>query len=655
MIIFTSPTSLIGQHNLSVQAEKLKIDQWYDDIFNLIFDEDNVDEIDEKDIVMAVEASLFAMDFGIEACEIEERDEDEDGPKSRSGQITYYDLKMKRVRSRKSTFSTGADGESASRKFFASKSFEGTIFDLRRIFGTDNNQSQAGGHESDEEEGQDNKDGLFGQQNITDGWFLAQYLKDDSKDNRHKKKFIALVAWSIAGLGLLLALCFLTRDFVRSSMENTSTIEYTDAEELSIPKLWFCPSGTQQPMFYDRPDGYQGVQMFWIDFVRGGKDDINIVYPDTHRMPQVEYTTITPHGIPCNGSSIMSPDAFYMENFEPPKCFHCIIVKQTPPIKIERPKEGAIIEKSHVSIRLSLQSFPSMCRAAQRGMRLGMLKFFRSAMLNHSSELEARGILRFGGLDPKAGENVGLFYPLYRVGNWNATIDLVVTDVVDMYCNVYMFSGYFYPVTKGDIRYAFDSTQFRWRRVGNGPYFPRNFEEWYGSDGINWLDSHLRYDRSLDRMRYNESVLNGDSVTVLTNSSRLRNMETVTVIRPTDFVRLAFTRNLVNGAEFYDSHVIAMKLERGEGRAISNVFFLDLMFHDFFTRRVAEQQAMSWTAFLADFFGLTSLFLDISVYTILVSPIVGRRAARKHKTRKQANESERVTQRSGWSRKAGMI
>lgn len=474
--------------------------------------------------------------------------------------------------------------------------------------------------EQDEEE--DEVEGLFGAKMKISKWSLSYQIS--KKTSIRGKRVVAWSAWVICLLGLMISLNFVTQEFITSRKELASTVRYVTTDSLAMPEIWICNADTSLPIFHDHPGTkYIGQPLLWLDIVEGSNAHISLMYPDTNAMTQLSIRTANFWGRTCNASNVMDPIVFMWENYNKPACFHCLTLTRNPGMFIDRvPGEKALKElSSHVSFRVSMQGWVSRCRTSQYGLSMAVLSFFREELLRNHEELARRKILDYDGLQPGNGYDDSLLWPQYRSGYRNVSFDPFMYDLVDMFCNVYMFSGFFYPSSVEDVRYKFDRLRFQWVRNGKGPYYPKDFHTFYNVYGGKVLPSNGA--NSIGKELYeNLSIYMGDTIHIMTNSSRIGGVETLSVMSPFYMVKIAFARNEILGKETYETRAIKAILDPGDKRSINFVYIVDMVFKSFLTRVVTAQHSMSWTAYLADFFGLTSLFLDISVYTVIVAPLV---------------------------------
>lgn len=493
--------------------------------------------------------------------------------------------------------------------------------------------------------------GIFGSSSTPiSKWGLSGYLH--SVASTREKRVVAVSAWLVALIGLIVALTFVTKDFLESKDELASTTHYIDEEEMQLPSLWFCTLGTEINPFADFPtDEYKGQPLLWIDTIYGLKPLEKMMFPETHLLQQLEIISVNVMGKPCKGLKKMDPKTFTEENARESICFYCLSISRQPAVELsvhhgenegaEEKDEDEDSERSHkssdrVGFRLSRHSLVTSCRTNAMGISRNMLSFFREEIKKHHAGLTEKGILDFGGLDPTQGASDGYLWPNYRLGYNNVTVDRAVLDVVDMFCNVYLFSGFFYPSTAQDVKYRFNTRLFLWERSGLGPYAPANFSRFQGKKGV--ASAPTSNSRILGQETFeNTTVLASNSLHILTNESHRGRAETLTALEPNHMASIRLSRSIVRGKESFQTAVLRTTLDKGDVRVLNYVYYVDVSFKSSLTQVVSDQMTVSWPAFIADFLGLTSLFLDFSVYTLIVSPLIVRAKKRAVVARKVGN------------------
>lgn len=482
--------------------------------------------------------------------------------------------------------------------------------------------------------------GIFGTTSKPSKWSLSHYLQ--SVASTREKRVIAVSAWFLALVGLIVSLVLVTKDFIDSRKEMASTVRYVEADKLEMPSLWLCTMDTEIPHFVEQPsDEYPGQPLFWIDFFRGSQSLANVTYPKTKDLSQLDALSVNVLGQRCEARKVMSPDSFENENMVVPSCFQCFSISRRPAVEFERDSEAKDKGPTnrgdygkHAMFRLSRHSFPSKCRTSQYGLSRDAFTFFKRQIKEHHVQLKERGILDFGVFDPGSSFHDQYLWPLYRMGYGNATVDFAVFDVVDMFCNVYMFADYYYPSSAKAVKFKFNDKYYRWERVGDGPYYPRNFDRYYvgrsSKAGIYSLTKEIG-----GELYENRSMYASQAVQVLTNHSRIGGAEMIAALEPHHMASVRFRRNMIHDRESYEASIFRTTIEPGDVRAVNYIYFLDVSFENFMTKVVSDQFRVSWPAFIADFFGLTSLFLDVSVYTLIVSPLIMRARKRALLARKR--------------------
>lgn len=206
-----------------------------------------------------------------------------------------------------------------------------------------------------------------------------------------------------------------------------------------------------------------------------------------------------------------------------------------------------------------------------------------------------------------------------------------------MLCNTVLFSGVWYPKPDSqEIKYKYNTDSLRWERTGAGPYFPLEMSDFYtpvamtgkhvtpnqilrhhvapeGTLSTTTLENFHLHDAKLSTLTQRVFVKNTVKGGQLVEVSALRNAGTNTVY---------FQQNKINNATSFVTMSEAAETQTVDGRSVNAYFLFQFAVRDFLTRNVSDQETVQVTSFLADFFGLIELFLDLSVYTLIISPIV---------------------------------
>lgn len=204
-----------------------------------------------------------------------------------------------------------------------------------------------------------------------------------------------------------------------------------------------------------------------------------------------------------------------------------------------------------------------------------------------------------------------------------ATVFLTAHFFFGLHSNVYLFSSYFYPASEGEVSFRFDNAQKRWQRSGKGPYYPPKFSDFYFEAGV--VPKFVENSSVIGQEKFeNRSAQRANTFHVYTNQTAMKGLTEITCVQESGISRAYLRRTVIKERESFTSHNLKTKLGAADIRGLNYVFFLTLSFDSFLTRVVSDQTTVSWSAFFADFFGLMSMFLDVSVYTVIVSPMVVR-------------------------------
>jgi hypothetical protein len=217
--------------------------------------------------------------------------------------------------------------------------------------------------------------------------------------------------------------------------------------------------------------------------------------------------------------------------------------------------------------------------------------------------------------------------------------DFISADVADMMCNTLLFSGFFYPKPDAQqVKYKYDVASERWVRTGSGPYVPKTLEEWYQlprltADGnvvpgqkLGLLATgNQTAETELRDLQYAEKrdVADGSMLRVFVAGSGADSaLHQVSLMQYSGADTVFFRRNSINNVTSFKTRSEETTTFTVDGRNVNSNFLIRLAVQDFTTRSVSDQVTVQVTSYLADFFGLIELFLDLSVYTLIISPIV---------------------------------
>ncbi len=468
-------------------------------------------------------------------------------------------------------------------------------------------------------------EGMFGTARAPT-WSLGVYFR--SVGSTREKRAIAMTAWTVCALSLLVALVFISHDFVASRNSVSKAVRYQGVPSLQLPDIQICNIDTSFPPFTYLPNkDFVGQPTTWIDTILyPGKGMRVVKYPDTHNSSiatQVKVLALDQYGAECKAQEKADPITFFLEMQNPPACFYCMYIKRSPAIVIESSSGTLIHQDSEAGnslvLRLSRSRLLEKCRLSFAPPSPNEKRAFRALIERHAEELEKRGTLDFGGLNVSDPRDAEILFPAFRT----RVQDYYVRDVTDMYCNVYLFSGFFYPATRGDVQYKFNLFNAGnigiWQRSGRGPYFPPNYAEWFQV-----LTMRSNQNNTIGGELKKFYVSRGDMIVAFTNASESGRLQQIASQNPGSLSEIALEQAVIKGKEIYTGHALYTDLKMVDARGVDFVYLLKFGFREFVTKTVSDQMTASTTAYLADVFGLISLFMDVSVYTVIVAPIVMR-------------------------------
>ncbi len=477
------------------------------------------------------------------------------------------------------------------------------------------------GDSEDGEEEEATQEGSFGTRR-SGTWNIGVYIR--SLGSTKEKRLVAVIAWLVCVISMMVGLVIIASQYAESRNSKSRAIQYTVASVLSLPNILACNTHSSFPPFPSLPNKhFQGTPTSWIDTVlMPGEDGEVIKYPHTHNIKQISLVSIDRRGSRCKPLGLADPVAFNNEARYPPRCFYCWAIARKPPIILKK-KYGTMQQRTKyvnsLIIRFSRSRLLEKCRLAFATPSPDEKRVFAAIIIKHAAQLEKRGTLDFAGFNASDPEHAKILFPIVR---YNVN-DYFVRDVFDMFCNVIMFSGYYYPATQADVRYKFHPDVKRtsgvWQRSGKGPYYPSDFTKWH-----HLMQLQTSYNGNIGGEGKEFFLTRGDYLITYTNTTEFNELQQLSQQEPGTITEMMLSKALVQGKEVYSSQSLSTRMMRNRGSGVDYFYIVKAGFAKFVVRSERDQVTTSTTSFLADFFGLISLFLDVSVYTVFVAPIVVR-------------------------------
>lgn len=468
-----------------------------------------------------------------------------------------------------------------------------------------------------------------------------------------EKRAVAISAWLLTIISLIVCLVLVTRDFFNSQDEAASALSYKLTEFLDIPDTYICAQQVAFPDFEQLPTTkFPGKPYMWVDSIKmPGTNSSLENYPKTLSNQNIEHVNIDAFGKSCNSTGLVFADAksFWSTLYEPPRCFNCILVKSNPAIRVMRSDvesqtlaalDNAAIASSF-AVEVSQSNVVHSCRERRNGLVSSTYYVLLGEIIKHFNALRAKGILDLGDAEPRNIEDEKyIYFPRYRVSPIFGYEDFVCGDVADLFCNVYLFSGFFYPAAPSQqIAYKFNAKSRRWNRSpqSQGPYVPPRYEDWYlqpklfpnGTAEQQKIGSLTKlrnptYHLAQSGEEPSGRITRNNIFKILVNDSVREGAPLRQVAASPDrgFNAIFFVKHTRNSEATYTATNEAVPLRQAErDYSVRSFSMIHLTSKDFLTRSVSNQVTVQVSSFLADFFGLIEMFLDLSVYTVIISPI----------------------------------
>lgn len=440
--------------------------------------------------------------------------------------------------------------------------------------------------------------------------------------------YMTTAAWTLAVVGMMITIGFLSGDFRAAQRNLAIEIERTGPTSLRLPAVTICGNPKNVPAFRDYPTKrYPGLPLFGVSqLIRndrsGGRSERLLYLKDSSAknsnqtfMEDVVVTTGSRFMSRARGfdvkrelkslRDIRAAGSFESLGDSDDGNFYCVRIGKKEK-EILQPFEYRNTTEAvtpSVEIRVFKSRLFSACRSKflQRDRLINQV--FISELRLFADQLEKRGILDFDGFNHSVLEE--------------SLLDLRAPYHIDFYCNVYFFSGFFYPsLDDANISYKYDPTNpSRWKKTGSGPYY--SAYSWKkDAPLIIGPDTSAISNETYTLLGLRLFAQNADDAD---DSGAVKPSTVISVVDTTQTSTIVFQRVQVQGKIEY--HV---REERSfspkTARKIVDVFQIKMDFSTFATERIRASPTMSWPEFLTDVFEFVGLFTGICIFTLIVAP-----------------------------------
>lgn len=454
---------------------------------------------------------------------------------------------------------------------------------------------------------------------------LIQIMRGDTKGEQtvtraERRSCISKAAWTFAVSGMVIAIAFLIVDFYSAQTNPVLRTNLIAKDEITLPQTTFC-MGIPNIGSFRNPGtlGIRGKPLFGVASFTNLEASEKMNSDEAHAK-MFEHVIVGPET--CHKEIAAFSDAQMMFQRRSPmntteNCYSCYRVSRSQAIKLKAEKAKKIglppVQVTMAKSRLLDYCFVNVSSFHDINGRNAIL----GELQKHSAELEREGIL---GRNGKESILIGLnkMKDISPIGP-----DFIPDELgkqISFLCNVYFFSGFFYPKAPNvDVSYVYTEPNNRsllgWSPKGNGPYHRLYFSDSSEKTGTmreelqevtaGALDSKSRVfvfaiDNSFDRL------------------PTIKDLASVLADRIT--ISLEFTCNENHGTPGYTSKANFGRQYLPMGLALYNEYSIEMSVSGFEVEVTTRRPATSVAEFLTDCFEYAGLFMGVCAYSVLVAP-----------------------------------
>lgn len=462
----------------------------------------------------------------------------------------------------------------------------------------------------------------------SNGKFSPKFGDPESTDARDKRLFyLTTAAWIFAVFGMLVTIGFLAADFWYAQKNVAIQIESSKPRPLELPAITLCNFVSNVPHFSHYPTSeYPGLPLFGIQrFALYNQSTLSVstdlIHPDT--LPDsvdsdslFEDVFVSQDISHCKkagiGFDVEREMNTLRSNYElgisggatSSSCQHCIRLGYKKRIKLAPSQlrdEG--LAPPSVNVKLYRTKLFAACQTGSHRRVSVIAALFVAEIQQYSAELKTRGILQFDGEEYRTinmdwfQENNEQFY--------------------DFCCNVYFFSGFFYPSTdQADISYEYvpGSTE-TWVQTGDGPYF--SAFTWKAND--HQIPGPSRDALGKDYFTFDSIEIFAEEAESINETAAVSPRTKISAVSAAQTALYKFKAVTNQGKNEYE---IRRSTSNSQGYQSTTIDIYDLHFDfdTFETKTILTTPTMTWPEFITDVFEFVGLFTGICIFTLIVAP-----------------------------------
>lgn len=445
-----------------------------------------------------------------------------------------------------------------------------------------------------------------------------------------QRSCISKCSWSIALIGLAVALAFLIVDYWTAQTNPALSTTIFHQKQVQVPTIFACLNIPAIPLFANFPSGqYHGYPLWGFRSYTDIERNESFMFPKT--MEFVADETYIGNPSRCEEQlsymsrqdmqSGISSRLSFRDN-----CYSCLRIGNKRPIELSfanaRNRQAGV-----VTLEFGVSTDLEFCLRPRRVLDDRSLFLLNRLLTQAGKEMVQKGIIEV--VDPNNATTIG--YALWRAFSVYAvkypTNNLVMQSAMrSVFCNLYLFSGHFFPVKPGTaVRYKYTRADGidGWKQVGN----PANFLTW---DDNRYVFRKHAFDSKniLNEMRFgsghSSSAISISPIDIYALSSNNKEKPSFS-----EFAGpiLEGKRNVLMFSKRIDDGVVrySNKMQSGEEKVFAAGqrfarFNLSLDYESFETLVVVRRPTTSTAEFFTDVFEYIGLFTGICAYSVLVSP-----------------------------------
>lgn len=442
-----------------------------------------------------------------------------------------------------------------------------------------------------------------------------------------QRSCISTCAWSFAIIGLIVAISFLIADFWSAQINPALSTNLFVNDKLELPVVYGCLTIPLIPTFENiREEGYAGFPLWGLRSYSNLETGESILYPKTKEL--ITQTSFLGRDEYCKKAlSYLSKEAISSSmnaDFNPAeKCFTCLRIGMRKEISLNR-SLAADRPTGAITLEFAASRDLDYCFNPYYGTVTFLKDGIQKMLKENGEELVKKGIVTLlNGSDIDFAIDYGFddFRKAFPKDNVRKNI-----AQASVFCNLYFFSGYFFPVKPGtEVRYSFDMNGGieSWKPLGD----PVNFLEVHPSFSLfnmvqtnrthflNQIQSPIQTSKLSEDMTIHIYAKNRNS-----GASQPAFKDFVSALRQNQRDVILFKKSTDSGISRYSSAVQlgSKKLFRTEGRF--RRFNISFDYSTFETEVITRRPTTSVSEFLTDVFEYIGLFTGVCAYSVLVSP-----------------------------------